>query len=347
MEISEFHPHPKMVTKETNITFPRFPVFDAHNHLGSDFGGGWDQLPVQKLLDTLDASGVKKIVDLDGGWGENILDSHLKHFKNAAPERFLIYGGVDWSAWNDLGNKFGDWAAKRLREQVNRGAQGLKIWKNLGLRVRDDNNILVRVNDRRLDPIWQTAGELNLPIAIHVADPMAFFDPLDQTNERWEELHAHPDWQFPSPPFPPFMQVVSDMLEMISRHPETTFIGAHVGCFAEDLQWVSRALDICHNFNVDISERAAELGRQPYTSRKFFLKYADRILFGLDRPANTAEYQIYYRMLESEDEYFAYGTEVTPRQGRWRIYGLFLPDDVLEKVYHLNAERLILKRTNN
>jgi predicted TIM-barrel fold metal-dependent hydrolase len=342
MDITEFRPQPMLVTHETKIVKPRFPVFDAHNHLLPGFGGGWDQRPVRELLDVLDEAGVSQMVDLDGMWSEEVLDAHLKHFKEAAPERFAIFGGVNWSAWPEQGDRFGEWAAQRLRAQVQRGAQGVKAWKDLGLKVKDQNGQLVRINDRRLDPLWQAAGELNIPVTLHIADPVAFFNPLDNTNERWEELYANPDWQFPSPPFPPFLQVVNEMADVVARHPGTTFIGAHSGCYAEDLGWVGQLMERCPNFNIDISERAAELGRQPYSARRFFMKYADRILFGLDRPANPAEYRIYYRFLETDDEYFAYGSEELPRQGRWRIYGIFLPDDVLEKVYNRNARRLIL-----
>lgn len=345
MQLSEYKPRPMLVTRVTPLMKPRFPVFDVHNHLGSEFGDGWEKRPVSELLDKMDEAGVQWLVDLDGGWGEHILHSHLDHIKSAAPARFFMYGGIKWDAWSEHGDRFGEWAASRLRAQAERGAQGLKIWKDFGLLVRDQRDELVRINDPRLDPVWQTAGELNLPVTIHIADPVAFFLPLDETNERWEELQAHPDWQFPSPPFPPFLQVVNDMLEMAARHPNTTFIGAHFGCFAEDLNWVAQALDRYPNFNLDISERIAELGRQPHSARKFFLKYADRIMFGLDDcHVNPELYRIYYRFLETDDEYFEYGIEPTPRQGRWRIHGLYLPNDVLEKVYYRNAERLILHK---
>lgn len=267
MDLTEFRPRPMLVTKETSITKPRFPVIDAHNHLGSEFGGGWDKRPVNELIDIMDEAGVRSIVDLDGGWGDDILNNHLDHIKSAAPDRFFMYGGIRWNRWQEYGDRFGEWAAKDLRAQAARGAQGLKVWKNFGLLERDQKGELVRINDPRLDPVWETVGELNWPVTIHIADPVAFFDPLDETNERWEELHAHPDWQFPSPPFPPFLQVVNDMIDMVARHPNTTYIGAHFGCYAEDLNWVARALDRCPNFNVDISERVGELGRQPYSAR--------------------------------------------------------------------------------
>lgn len=342
LTLRAFRPQSKMVTKTTHIDQPRYPVIDAHNHLAEPFGGGWDKRPVAELLDVLDAAHVRTYVDLDGGWGEDILHHHLEYFKAAAPDRFVVYGGVNWDAWADHGDNFGEWAAVRLREQKARGAQGLKIWKPFGLQVRDQHGALVAVDDARLDPLWQTAGELGLPVMIHVADPVAFFDPLDATNERWEELHAHPDWQFPSPPYPAFLTILNGLANLVARHPGTTFIGAHVGCYAENLGWVSALLDRCPNFFVDFSARIAELGRQPYTTRRFFLRYADRILFGTDAGARLDMYRLYYRFLESDDEYFPYGLSEVPTTGRWNIYGLFLPPDVLRQVYYANAERVML-----
>jgi len=344
MLLSEFRPRPKLVTKVTRIEKPRFPVIDAHNHLADPFGGGWDKKPISQLLEILDEANVKVYVDLDGGWGEDVLDAHLKHFKEPAPERFVIFGGVDWSKWPELGNRFPDWAAERIRRQKERGAQGIKIWKPFGLQVRDEKGTLVRVDDPRLVPIWETAGELELPIVIHVADPVAFFDPVDETNERWEELNSHPEWVFTSPPYPPFMEILEGFYRLVKRHPRTTFIGAHVGCYAENLAWVGKMLDDCPNYLVDIAARIGELGRQPYTARRFFMQYQDRILFGLDLGPDLESYRIYYRFLETDDEYFNYNVEEIPQQGRWYIYGLFLPDDVLAKVYYQNAMEVLRLR---
>lgn len=345
MLLTEYLPQSKLVVNETVITRPRFPVIDAHNHLGGLPGvdwDGWPQRPVGELLDLLDEAGVETYITLDGGWGEVNLRRQLDKFKAAAPERFVVFGGVDWDAWPEHPQDFGEWAAERLRVQASWGAQGLKIWKNLGLETRDADGRLVGVDDPRLDPLWVTAGELNLPVVIHIADPVAFFDPLNPTNERWEELQGHPDWQFPSPPFPSFLTVMNQFAELIKRHPHTDFIGAHVGCYAENLGWVGQLLDQCPNFYVDISARISELGRQPYSARDFFITYSDRILFGTDSPPNTELYRLHYRFLESQDEYFAYDIEEPPGQGRWRIYGLHLPDEVLKKVYHENAKRIIL-----
>jgi predicted TIM-barrel fold metal-dependent hydrolase len=341
MELESFHPKASLVTRVTPVDQPCFPAIDAHNHLGEAFGGGWDKKPLAQLLDQLDQADVRLYVDLDGGWGEDILDRHLDYFKAPAPERFRIFGGVDWSKWPEMGNRFPEWAAERLRIQARRGADGLKIWKGFGLTVRDERGELVGVDDPRLDPVWNTAGELGLPVLIHVADPVAFFDPLDETNERWEELHAHPDWQFPSPPYPPFMKIMTGLYALVQRHPSTTFIGAHVGCYAENLAWVGKMLEACPNYYVDISARIGELGRQPYSARRFFLKHADRILFGSDMGPDLDAYRIIYRFLETEDEYFNYNAAPIPLQGRWYVCGLSLPEDVLEKVYFRNAARIL------
>jgi predicted TIM-barrel fold metal-dependent hydrolase len=341
LSLHEFQPRSQLVVPRTKVIKPRFGVVDAHNHLGELFGGSWEKRPLTELIDVLDEADVDVYVDLDGGWGEPILEQHLDHFKQGAPEKFVIFGGVDWEAWPEHRNRFGEWAAERLRAQVRRGAEGLKIWKPFGLSVRDQHGDLVSIDDERLDVLWATAGELNVPVLAHVADPVAFFLPLDGNNERWEELHAHPDWHFPNPPFPSFMTIMEQFERLVSRHPSTTFIGAHVGCYAENLGWVGRMLDRCPNYYVDISARISELGRQPYSSRRFFMKYPDRILFGTDAGPSLDMYRTYYRFLETDDEYFDYGPGSIQGQGRWQIYGLYLPDDVLEKIYRLNARRVL------
>lgn len=341
MLLENFRPQSKLVTKMTLVNRPRFPVVDAHNHLADPFGGGWDKKPLRELLDLLDQAGVTHYVDLDGGWGEDILNQHLDLFKNAAPERFHIFGGVDWLQWKNKGAAFPEWAAKGLRLQKERGAQGLKIWKPFGLHVRDHDDRLVGVDDARLAPVWEAAGELGLPVMIHVADPVAFFDPIDETNERWEELKIHPDWAFTSPPFPPFREIMNGLKTLVTRHRNTTFIGAHVGCYAENLGWVGQMLEDCPNYFIDISGRLGELGRQPYAARDFFIKYQDRILYGSDEGPDLKAYRLGFRLLETDDEYFNYNTGEVPAQGRWYAYGLHLPDDVLEKVYRKNSERVL------
>ena len=250
-------------------------------------------------------------------------------------------GGIDWSKWEEKGSKFGDWAAKQVEEQVKLGASGIKIWKNLGLHIKDPQGNLVKVDDPRLDPIFETAASLKIPVYMHISDPVAFFDPVDQFNERIDDLGEHPEWSFFGPQFPSFLEVIEQFANRIRRHKKTQFIGCHVASYAENLTWVSSLLDECPNLCVDISERIGELGRQPYTTRKFFIQYADRIIFGIDRLPDKVWYQIYARFLETDDEYFNYDPTYPPRQGRWFIYGIYLPDEVLEKVYYKNLSRIL------
>jgi predicted TIM-barrel fold metal-dependent hydrolase len=341
MLLENFRPQSKLVTKATLVNTPKFPVIDAHDHLADPYGGGWDKRPLSELIDVLDEAGVTHYVDLDGGWGEDILQHHLDYFKAKAPERFQIFGGVDWSKWESMGDGFPDWAADRLKVQKDTGAQGLKIWKSFGLHVKDQNGQLVKVDDVRLAPIWEAAGELGLPVLIHVADPVAFFDPIDETNERWEEISKHPDWAFTSPPFPPFMEIMNGFFNLVKRNANTTFIGAHVGCYGENLDWVGKMLDACPNYHIDISARLGELGRQPYTARKFLIQYQDRILYGSDMGPDLDVFRLSYRILETDDEYFNYNVSDVPQQGRWYVHGLYLPDDVLKKIYRENAMKVL------
>jgi predicted TIM-barrel fold metal-dependent hydrolase len=354
LTLQEYVPRSMLRVKSHEILRPRFEVFDAHNHLGqllpgASFSGEWAMRPVEELLAVLDAAGVRTLVDLDGQWGD-VLRHEIARYQKPYPERFVVFAGIDYQNFNHDPH-FGETEARRLRESVAIGARGLKVWKLLGLRVRDPRGQLVPVNDPRLDPLWATAGELGVPILIHVADPVAFFQPLDRFNERLENLNAHPDWHFyPTrpkgvldlPDFPAFDELMEQFADLLQRHPKTTFIGAHVGSNAEDLGWVSQMLDACPNFYVDIGARIGELGRQPYTARDFFLRHHNRILFGTDVPPDVRWYRLYYRFLETRDEYFNYSLSEIPNQGRWMIYGLDLPDDVLKNVYYANAQRVIL-----
>lgn len=350
LALEDYRPRQRLRVPATVVPRPRFPVVDAHNHLGAPFGGEWPSRDSVSLAAVMDAAGVEAMVDLDGGWGDP-LRREIDRWQAALPGRVAVFAGLDYARWAD-DERFGSTEARRLREGVAAGARGLKVWKLLGLRARDPGGRLVPVDDPRLDPLWATAGELGIPVVIHVADPVAFFDPLDAENERWEELRANPDWHFwPTRPpgrpdvegFPPFDELIDGLEAVVVRHPRTTFVGAHVGCAAEDLARVSVILERCPNFNVDLAARIAELGRQPYTSRTFLVRWADRVLFGTDMAPDPAWWSVYYRFLETADESFAYDAdpEAPPSQGRWRIHGLHLPDDALRRIYRDNAVRLI------
>jgi predicted TIM-barrel fold metal-dependent hydrolase len=328
---------------------PAFPAIDAHNHLGpTPFSGGWAAAGAEALRESMDASGIAGIVDLDGGQGE-ALEREIGRWRPLGT-RVAVFAGLDYAMWAERPD-FGDEEARRLYHAAAAGARGLKVWKPLGLRARDSAGRLIAVDDPRLDPLWAAAGELGLPVTIHVADPIAFFEPLDSANERWEELHLHPDWHFwPRQPhghpeasgFPCFETVMAGLEAVVARHPRSTFIGAHVGCAAEDLGRVSRMLADHPNWNVDLAARIAELGRQPYTARDFICRWKDRVLFGTDDPPDFAAWSVYFRFLETADESFPYDAGGGPgSQGRWAVSGLFLPPEVLRLVYADNARRLI------
>jgi predicted TIM-barrel fold metal-dependent hydrolase len=348
LRLADFRPRRSLRVPTHEVRRPRYPVVDAHNHLGSAFGGEWASRTPAELAATLDEAGVEAIVDLDGGQGDG-LSAEIDRWQTALPDRVAVFAGLDYDGWAS-DPRFGETEANRLRDSAARGARGLKVWKLLGLRARDPDGRLVAVDDPRLDPLWTAAAELRLPVVIHIADPVAFFEPLDETNERWEELRDHPDWHFwptrsgdepDANGFPPFDELLAAFGRLVARHPATTFVGAHVGCAAEDLALVGRLLDENANLSVDIAARLGELGRQPYTARAFFLRHADRILFGVDMAPDPDIYAIHYRFLETLDESFDYGTGPIPEQGRWQIHGIGLPDDVLRKVYADNARRIL------
>jgi predicted TIM-barrel fold metal-dependent hydrolase len=349
LRLGDYRPISRLRVASHEVPLPPVPAIDAHNHLGATpFSGSWGRASGDELGRALDAAGIEAIVDLDGGQG-GALREELARWRTGLPGRVAVFGGLAYDRWAD-DVAFGETEARALRAGVEAGAAGLKVWKLLGLRARDTAGRLVPVDDPRLDPLWAAAGELGVPVTIHIADPIAFFEPLDERNERWEELSGHPDWHFwPTRPagrpdldgFPPFDELIDGLEAVVVRHPTTTFIGAHVGCAAEDLGRVSTILERCPNFHVDIAARIAELGRQPYGARAFFETWADRILFGTDFGPDPAMYAIHYRFLETLDESFDYDLDDPPGQGRWQIHGLGLPEDVLEQVYRGNARRLI------
>jgi predicted TIM-barrel fold metal-dependent hydrolase len=268
--------------------------------------------------------------------GQKALDT-MDRLHRAAAKRFSTIAWMDWSGVDRA--DFATVSCDRVERMVEHGARGLKFWKDLGLSVKDASGKLLCIDDERLAPIFEKAAELRIPVMFHTADPDAFFLPLDPHNEIYEELAAHPDWGFYRSAYAK-KELLEQRNRVFSRHPRTTFVGAHLAESGEDLQYLSALLDTHPNLFVDISARTSELGRQPYSARAFFLKYACRILFGTDLLPETSMYRLYYRFLETADEYFEYPSHAS-RQGRWNIYGLFLPEDVLKKVYRENAFNLL------
>jgi predicted TIM-barrel fold metal-dependent hydrolase len=328
LRLSDFQPRSMLVTPVHELKRAKFPVIDYHNHL--------DAQQPNELLKVMDECGIEKVVNITMRVGEDAL-AIMERFHGASPDRFATIAWMDWTDLHQPG--FFDRAVERLERLVAKGALGIKLWKDVGLTLRDANGELLRVDDERLVPLFDKAGELGVPVMFHTADPDAFFLPIDRFNERYEELAAHPDWSFHGSRYTKD-ELLAQRDRVFVRHPGTTFVAAHLAERSENLSYVSEVLDAHPNVYVDIGARTAELGRQPYAARNFFLKYASRILFGTDLVPDREMYRQHFRFLETADEYFEYPSHAS-RQGRWNIYGLYLPDEVLNKVYRENALRLM------
>jgi predicted TIM-barrel fold metal-dependent hydrolase len=359
LALADFQPRSMLHVAETKVPRARFPVIDVHTHLGwraKSTGGvaSGEEMrflaTAQDLMAVMDRRNVRTMVNLTGGVGAGLAAS-IRHYEAAAPGRFLTFTEPSFYRIQEPG--FARWQADEVGRAKTAGARGVKVLKTLGLFLREPlgTGKLVKVDDPRFDPLWEACGALGLPVAIHVSDPEAFFLPTDRFNERYEELSNHPDWSFHGRDYPSNQELLDARNRVLARHPKTTFVVLHVGNNAENLAYVGECLDRFPNMNVEIGARVGELGRQPRTARRFFERYQDRILFGTDAVPEGHEtpqqvfgdelYQIYYRFLETEDEYFDYAPAPVPPQGRWRIYGLSLPEAILKKVYHDNAARIL------
>jgi predicted TIM-barrel fold metal-dependent hydrolase len=316
------------------------PAIDAHTHLGRWLTAGeWAVPNVAELIDLMDLRGLAGLVNLDGRWGAE-LEANLDRYDRAHPDRFATFCHVDWTALRQP--RPGIALAADLARSVRAGAQGLKVWKDLGLSVRDASGELVLPDHPDLTPLWDKAAELDVPVAIHTGDPVAFFDPVNAANERLEELLTHPEWSFSSDRYPSFARLINAFETLVAANVDTTFIGVHVGGYAEDLGWVSRMLDAYPNLHVDIAGRIAELGRQPRRANEFLSRYADRVLFGTDQtPPHPATYEIYFRFMETTDEYFPYSRWNPPPTGRWEISAVGLCAESLARIYAANVRRLL------
>lgn len=346
LPLEEFQPVSMLHTAVTRVPRARFPVIDFHTHItnGDDLDGT-QKLDVSgvpdQILPALDRCNIRVAVNLTGGYGR-ALDQSLGLLSRAYPERFVVFVQPWWSRLNEPG--YTQFQADEIQKAHDAGARGVKILETLGLGLRENvkTGRLVKVDDRRFDPMWEVAGALKMPIAIHTSDMEAFFLPTDRFNERYEQLKHHPDWSFYGADFPSNKELQEARRRVMRRHPRTQFVCLHVAN-SENLAYVAECLAEHPNMHVDIAARLSELGRQPRAARVFFERYQDRILFGTDGNAlNPPEfYEPYFRLLETEDEYFAYSPDAMPEDGRWRIYGIGLEEEILKKVYWGNAARVL------
>ena len=343
--IDNYAPKSMLRVKNSGLTKARFPVIDIHGHFGVRLKG--DDEALQRYIEVMDRNNIVLSTTLDATLGKE--DSHLSFIK-PFKSRFIVFCHIDFvgegnrddpstHACNQPG--FARDVCQKMRMAKQKGIVGLKFFKQFGLGYRNRDGSLIRIDDRRFDPIWKTCAELDFPVLIHTADPAAFFEPINDKNERYEELLRHPNWSFFGDEFPSRQELLNARNAVVGRHPKTKFIGAHMGNNPEDLEEVGRWLEKYPNLFVEFSSRIGELGRQPYTSREFFLKYPDRILFGTDGPWPEERLRYYWRFLETKDEYFRYSEKTPQPQGLWFIYGIHLPEDILRKVYFENAIKVL------
>jgi predicted TIM-barrel fold metal-dependent hydrolase len=359
LALADYEPKSMLHAHETRVERARFPIIDVHAHItvsaksekGIDLGAERIYLAQpDELLRVMDAKNVRAMVNLTGGFDNGLIDT-IRRYDISSPGRFYSFVEPTYSRF--LEPNYSQIQGDAIESAHRAGAKGLKILKTLGLYLRENltSGKLVRVDDSRFDPMWDACAQFNMPVAIHVSDPIAFFTPTDRFNERYEELNNHPDWSFYGRDYPSNDALIEARNRVFARHRKTQFLALHVGNFAENLDNVSENLDRFPNMTVDLAARIGELGRQPRRARQFFDRYQDRILFGTDATPHGVEtpqqsfgerlYEIYFRFLETADEYFDYAPANVPPQGRWRIYGIELPDSILEKVYYQNAARLL------
>jgi predicted TIM-barrel fold metal-dependent hydrolase len=347
LALDQFRPESMLKVPHHLPVHAKFPVVDVHTHFQLRLRHSPEQL--DEFVATMDRLHIALCVSLDGKLGDDWFD-HQHYLWDKYRDRFVIFVHIDWQGtgerdkpetWDCHRADFAHRVVEQLAEAKQRGASGLKVFKGLGLEYRNPDGSLIKIDDPRWDAIWQACGELGLPVLIHTADPAAFFRPIDATNERWEELHRRPEWSFHGDGMPSRESLLVARNNVIARHPQTTFIGAHVANNAEDLAEVGRWLAAYPNLYVEFASRIAELGRQPYTARRFLIEHADRVLFGTDGPQPELRLQRYFQFLETFDESFPYSEKPFPPQGFWQIHGVGLPDDVLRKIYWQNAARLL------
>ena len=333
--LKDFEPRAMVHLAVHEVPQAKFPAIDFHNHVNDAQGINGENVPPAEVVANMDRANIKTIVILTGLWGAK-LQAVLDNMVKPHPGRFVVFTQMDWSKIDDP--QFSVKMVQQLDDAVGRGARGLKVLKDLGLGVRDKAGKLVAIDDERMDPVWEECGRLGIPVAIHSTDPEAFFTPTDQHNERYEELMRNPTWSFYGATFPNKEKLLEERNHVFAKHPRTNFVALHVANWPENLDAVSAWLKKYPNMSVEFGAREAELGRQPRRARQFFMEFQDRIMFGTDSEPDPKMYANYFRWLETADEYFEYWGY--PGQGRWEIYGMELPDEVLEKVYHKNAERV-------
>lgn len=331
LTVEEYSPRSTLVVEEHLVPRAKFPVVDVHSHHRPGFSDSrW-----REIVSEMNKLNLQVLVNLSGGWGRQLQDGLDTISNSDHPNRMVFFANLDFS--NGVSPGFGVRAAAQLEEDVAAGAVGLKFFKNFGISVRDEEGQRVPVDHPELIPVFDLCGRLDIPVLIHTGEPMSFYEPVDQFNERWLELTLLPNRRLPSSRHPSFDEMMAERDRLFARHPDTRFIAAHMGWHANDLGRLGALLERLPNVYAETGAILYELGRQPRTAREFFIAYQDRVLFGKDR-YQANEFPYYWRTFETADEYFNYYRRY---HAFWQLYGMDLPDEVLRKLYYLNALRVV------
>jgi predicted TIM-barrel fold metal-dependent hydrolase len=330
MSIEDYKPKSTLVVPQHPVTRAKYPFIDVHNHQNSTM----PTAELDKLVKDMDGLNLQVLVNLSGGYGDR-LEKGVANMKGHYKNRFVVFANIDFTNIDDPG--YSKRAASQLERDVDNGAQGLKIFKNFGMDLKDTKGHRIHVDDPRFDEVFENCARLKIPVLIHTAEPWSFFQPMDQYNERWLELKTHPGRARPPEKYPSWEILMGEQHNLFARHPNTVFIAAHLGWLGNNLAELGRLLDRLPNVNTEIAAVLYELGRQPRFAREWLIKYQDRVMFGKDA-WNAQEYHTYFRVLETSDEYFDYYRKY---HAFWQMYGLDLPDEVLKKLYYKNALRII------
>ena len=330
MTIEEYEPQSTLVVPQHPVTRAKYPFIDVHNHQD----GKMSKEKLDKLVSDMDRINLRVMVNLSGGYGDR-LQQGVENLKGHYPKRFVVFANIDFTGIDEP--NYSQRAAAQLEQDVRHGAQGLKIFKNFGMDLKDTKGQRIHVDDPRFDQVFETCGRLNIPVLIHTGEPRTFFQPMDKHNERWLELKTHAGRARPPEKYPSWETLMEEQHHLFAKHPQTKFVNAHLGWLGGNLAELGALMDRLPNMYTEIGAVLAELGRQPRFAREWFIQHQDRVLFGKDT-WNPDEYHTYFRVLESADEYFDYYRKY---HAFWQMYGLNLPDDVLKKLYYKNALKLL------
>jgi predicted TIM-barrel fold metal-dependent hydrolase len=329
IDFETYNPVSTLVVSQHVLTKARYPFIDVHNHQPGMAGQA-----LAALVKEMDSLNMQVMVNLSGVGGDR-LKGMVGNVQQHFPKRFILFTNLDFRGFGEKG--WTENAVQRLQQDVANGAKGLKLFKELGLTYKDNKGARIPVDDSRLDAIWEACGSLGIPVLIHSAAPKSFWDPMDNNNERLLEMTLHADRVYTKENYAPWGQIIEEQHRMFKKHPKTTFINAHFGWLANDLQALTKLMNEIPNMYIEFGAVIAELGRQPLAARKFFETFQDRILFGKDSWV-PEEYTTYFRVLETADEYFPYHKKY---HAFWAMYGMNLPDEILKKIYYKNALRVI------